>query len=460
MRLGRPGTSTSSSGFSRTSTAASTPLLSVRVNRTRKPVDDPEPPLGELYYRAVIAPSNETWDMLTQFSNCELAGKGSYGEVVRATSPNGEVAVKRVDILEDDQASDWENGVRLVREIFFLKRLHHPNLSKLETLFPNNPARSPFAQIHIVTRFCKDGSLNTFAPKSLKELVSIQQQICAGLACMHTHNVLHRDIKRENIFIHRRGPHAVHAVIGDFGLSRSQVASGMTAEVVTKPYRCPSLLLGETRYGPEIDVYAAGLVLLEMLIGKLNATLLPNRKMGLRSFLRFQVALGCGWDTEELEGFQLSDRMTELSERMHVDLEELHADFQRGTDFDDKLAQEWSKQTWDNVTAVYLPPAELLGVARRLVSFDPLQRAGLGELTDVLGKIGNSQIPDMLSTHPTVVVRERFDQDISALATDEERAAAVKQALWSMLLEDQQVGPRLAFSEPISKRTRSHYIPR
>jgi serine/threonine protein kinase len=444
MKRGVWTTSTASSGLSRTSTVASTPqaVLSVRVNRKRSSTSLTVPThISDLYYRAVVYPVKDTWDMLTYFSNLEIIGRGSYGEVARAEASDRfdlkNVAIKKVEILEDDHPSDWENGLRLVREIFFLKNLCHPNLSSLVCLFPNT---GPHLQhIHIVTRYYNEGSLSNYHPGNVDEILSIQRQILAGLNYMHSHNVLHRDVKRENVFVERNGSE-IQIVLGDFGLSRSAVKSGMTAEVVTKPYRCPSLLLGATQYGPEIDIYAAGLVLLEMLLGKKNNTLLPNRKMALRNFVRHQLAL--------VVPKKFSPRMHHLGSQIHLDLEELRDTLVEEEGFEDKLAMEWSRQTWASIKSVYSPSEALVELGKRMVSFDPACRCGIREALEFLGETSTCEES---FGEP---IRESYNQHISTLSSDEEKAEAVRNAIRELVNHDIILGPYMALHEPVSRRTR------
>ena len=461
---GRSGTS--SSGLSRTSTAASTPLssfsepvLSLRIHR-KPPTSSP---IGDLYYRAVIAPTNETWDMLTEYSDCEVVGKGSYGEVVRAKRRGGGglVAIKKVEILEENRDCDWENGLRLLREIFFLKSLNHPNLSKLIGIFPNNPNRGSLVSLNLVTAYFKDGCLSKYNPRTLEEVLGIQLKILNGLAFLHANGIVHRDVKRENIFIHKTGK-IPRVVVGDFGLSRS-VKANMTAEVVTKAYRCPSLLLGEIHYGPEIDVFAAGIVFLEMLSGKASTTILPNRKMGLRNFIRFQIALTDYTQVRE------NSRIGVLAKRMHLDLEDLIEGVRVGTDFDDRIVHEWSRQAFDTVLDVHSPGTDVVELAKSMIAFDPETRATMeGVINSPVFDCVRKFVEKSQPAPPRDSVIEHFDEEISTLSSDREKASAVKTAIWDLLQEDPVVGLRVKGStvgevfihdthhspEPVCKRTR------
>jgi serine/threonine protein kinase len=79
----------------------------------------------------------------------------------------------------------------------------------------------------------------------------------------HRNNVLHRDLKGSNLLINNRG----ELKLADFGLARpfNDKIGRYTNRVITLWYRPPELLLGETQYGPSVDIWSAGCILAEML---------------------------------------------------------------------------------------------------------------------------------------------------------------------------------------------------
>ncbi|NXN72811.1 CDK5 kinase, partial [Himantopus himantopus] len=87
---------------------------------------------------------------------------------------------------------------------------------------------------------------------------SFMYQLLKGLAFCHSRNVLHRDLKPQNLLINRNG----ELKLADFGLAR---AFGIpvrcySAEVVTLWYRPPDVLFGAKLYSTSIDMWSAGCI--------------------------------------------------------------------------------------------------------------------------------------------------------------------------------------------------------
>nr|POE72827.1 ctd kinase subunit alpha [Quercus suber] len=91
----------------------------------------------------------------------------------------------------------------------------------------------------------------------------LAKQMFEGLDYLHRRGVLHRDIKAANILISKTG----ELKFADFGLARfyqKRQTQDYTNRVITIWYRSPELLLGETQYGPAVDIWSAACVLVEI----------------------------------------------------------------------------------------------------------------------------------------------------------------------------------------------------
>ena len=91
----------------------------------------------------------------------------------------------------------------------------------------------------------------------------LAKQLFEGLDYLHRRGVLHRDIKAANILVSSNG----QLKLADFGLARfyaKRKRLDYTNRVITIWYRPPELLLGETQYGPAVDIWSAACVLVEI----------------------------------------------------------------------------------------------------------------------------------------------------------------------------------------------------
>lgn len=93
-------------------------------------------------------------------------------------------------------------------------------------------------------------------------------QLLRGVQYLHQHNVVHRDLKLENLLL-VSPDNITHIKIADFGLAKSTAADAMTSVCGTPHYVAPEVIL-ETRksaYGPQVDLWSAGIILFMLLGG-------------------------------------------------------------------------------------------------------------------------------------------------------------------------------------------------
>ncbi|NXF71843.1 CDKL2 protein, partial [Sclerurus mexicanus] len=191
-----------------------------------------------------------------------LVGEGSYGVVTKCRNrESGQVvAVKKFLESEEDAA------VRkiAVREIKLLKQLRHENLVNLLEVCKRKK------RWYLVFEFVDHTVLDDLeaSPSGLDydRVRKYLFQIMRGIAFCHSHNIIHRDIKPENILVSQSGV----VKLCDFGFARPLAASGevYTDYVATRWYRAPELLVGDSKYGKAVDVWAIGSLITEMLTGE------------------------------------------------------------------------------------------------------------------------------------------------------------------------------------------------
>ncbi len=182
-------------------------------------------------------------------------GRGGFGEVYYAISDGGrEVAVK---YLRDNPQVE----LRGVSNCINLKSPH------LVSIF--DVKKTVDGEYSIVMEYCSGPSLrdlliaepNGFAAEKAAFFV---REIAKGLAYLHDRGIVHRDLKPGNIFYDDG-----YVKIGDYGLSKFISVSrhsGQTASVGTVHYMAPEI--GSGNYSRGVDIYALGVILYEMLLGK------------------------------------------------------------------------------------------------------------------------------------------------------------------------------------------------
>ncbi|KAG6333772.1 hypothetical protein ID866_5320 [Astraeus odoratus] len=190
-------------------------------------------------------------------------GEGTFGKVYKArnTITNVHVALKRIRM----EAERDGFPVTAMREIKLLQSLRHQNVVRLyEMMVSNGSVFMVFEYMdHDLTGVLSQTQF-MFSEANLKSLCS---QMLSGLAYLHHKGVIHRDIKGSNILINNRG----ELKLADFGLARfyqKRRRSDYTNRVITLWYRPPELLLGATVYGPEVDMWSAGCIMLELFTKK------------------------------------------------------------------------------------------------------------------------------------------------------------------------------------------------
>jgi len=174
----------------------------------------------------------------------------------RDVRSNGKVALKRIELDRSEGVS-----ASTLREVALLKQLRHPRVADLKsTFFSTN-------SIYLVFECCS-GDLKQFMRRqrrlSLEAATRITRQIVEGVAFCHSHGVLHRDLKPQNILMDFA---TQRAKVTDFGLSRAVLLPkrAWTHEVVTLWYRPPEVLLGCDAYSVTIDSWAIGCIFAELL---------------------------------------------------------------------------------------------------------------------------------------------------------------------------------------------------
>lgn len=194
----------------------------------------------------------------------EQLGQGGMATVYRAYDANLDryVAIK---VLHQAFNEDPAFLTRFKREAQIVARLRHPHLVTIHE-FAEHQNRP-----YLVMEFVEGETLKAHlknAEYTLNDTLNIMRPVCAALAYAHETGILHRDIKPSNILIDTRGT----PYITDFGLARMVQAGESTLSqdmmLGTPQYISPEQAQGIRDLGPETDIYSLGIVLYQMIVGR------------------------------------------------------------------------------------------------------------------------------------------------------------------------------------------------
>ncbi|XP_048584779.1 leucine-rich repeat serine/threonine-protein kinase 2 isoform X2 [Nematostella vectensis] len=221
-------------------------------------------PLQHVAPDVVLADLDQQW-MLDSAELCleekkeNVLGDGGYGTVYKAKYYGQFVAVKVFR-----KATDVCPHRLLRQEVPFLSRLRHPSIINMIGV-----ALKPRA---LVLELAPLGSLSSLLSKGeglsrgLQHRIALQ--VAEGLAYLHKHMIVYRDLKPHNILIFSLSLGIlINAKISDYGIARYATLYGLTAPEGTPGYRAPEVARGDVAYNKEADMYSFGMFLYELVTG-------------------------------------------------------------------------------------------------------------------------------------------------------------------------------------------------
>ena len=195
----------------------------------------------------------------------KVVGNGTFGVVYQATvAETGEtVAIKKV--FQDKR---YKN-----RELQIMKELIHPNVVGLRHAFYTTGDKPDELYLNVVMEFMPEGLYRVIKhytrmrqpmPPLLIKLYSYQ--IIRSLGYIHAVGVCHRDIKPQNLLVDTSN-HTLK--LCDFGSAKKLIRGEPNVSYIcSRYYRAPELIFGATDYSTAIDIWSAGCVIAEILLGK------------------------------------------------------------------------------------------------------------------------------------------------------------------------------------------------
>uniref|UniRef100_A0A669DEC8 non-specific serine/threonine protein kinase n=1 Tax=Oreochromis niloticus TaxID=8128 RepID=A0A669DEC8_ORENI len=215
-----------------------------------------DPEVAELFFKE---------DPEKLFSDLREIGHGSFGAVyfARDVRTNEVVAIKKMSYSGKQSNEKWQD---IIKEVKFLQRIRHPNSIEYKGCYLREHTAwvilSWLVSSHRRTMHICSGCFPTVHKKPLQEveIAAITHGALQGLAYLHSHNMIHRDVKAGNILLTEPG----QVKLADFG--SASIASPANSFVGTPYWMAPEVILAmdEGQYDGKVDVWSLGITCIEL----------------------------------------------------------------------------------------------------------------------------------------------------------------------------------------------------
>ncbi|XP_062371181.1 serine/threonine-protein kinase SIK1 [Cinclus cinclus] len=189
-------------------------------------------------------------------------GKGNFAVVklARHRVTKTQVAIKIIDKTRLDPS----NLEKIYREVQIMKLLNHPHIIKLYQVMETKD------MLYIVTEFAKNGEmfdhLTSNGHLSESEARKKFWQILSAVEYCHSHHIVHRDLKTENLLLDAN----MNIKLADFGFGNFyKSGEPLSTWCGSPPYAAPEVFEGKEYEGPHLDIWSLGVVLYVLVCGSL-----------------------------------------------------------------------------------------------------------------------------------------------------------------------------------------------
>ncbi|OLY79265.1 Serine/threonine-protein kinase CLA4 [Smittium mucronatum] len=190
------------------------------------------------------------------YNKIKKIGQGASGSVYMARS----IATKNIVAIKQMDLKTQPRKELLVNEILVMKESQHPNIvNYIESFLVGN------SDLWVVMEYMNGGALtDVIDNNSMNEnqIATISREVCNGLHHLHQQNIIHRDIKSDNILL---GEDCA-VKITDFGFcAKLSEQRSKRATMVGTPYWMAPEVVKQKPYGPKVDVWSLGIMVIEMI---------------------------------------------------------------------------------------------------------------------------------------------------------------------------------------------------
>uniref|UniRef100_A0A3Q3S8H6 [tau protein] kinase n=1 Tax=Mastacembelus armatus TaxID=205130 RepID=A0A3Q3S8H6_9TELE len=199
------------------------------------------------------------------YTDIKVIGNGSFGVVYQARLIDSQEMVAIKKVLQDKRFKN--------RELQIMRKLDHCNIVRLRYFFYSSGEKKDEVYLNLVLDFVPETVYRVARhfnkAKSIIPIIYVKvymYQLFRSLAYIHSQGVCHRDIKPQNLLV---DPETAILKLCDFGSAKQLVRGEPNVSYIcSRYYRAPELIFGATDYTANIDIWSAGCVLAELLLGQ------------------------------------------------------------------------------------------------------------------------------------------------------------------------------------------------
>ena len=209
----------------------------------------------------ILKPTGEA--CFRRYSKGRFLGKGGFASVYEIVAMDTKV-LSAVKVMDKSAITKGRARQKLMSEVKIHKSLQHTNIVKFEHFFEDND------YVYILLEICTNQTLSDLLRRRKRltelEIQCYLMQVVSALRYLHSHRVIHRDIKLGNIFLSDK----MEIKMGDFGLAAKLEFDGERKRTIcgTPNYIAPEILEGRFGHSYEVDVWSFGVLMYTLLIGR------------------------------------------------------------------------------------------------------------------------------------------------------------------------------------------------